>query len=165
MKPIVLNYRGAGVAVFSRDRGGNLHVLLGKRSHHPFKGYWTYPGGGVERRRDKSRCFGIFCWNHYGESDFNAAFRELLEEVVFWTTIDALPTSVSISHPCCLRLPFWSWSTYAWLVTNPTLRLPEVNPSSPEFDELHWFPVENLPDLLHPGVLSAVRWHGKSLSI
>ena len=139
MKLHLISYRGAGLAIVTMDWEGQLRVLLGRRIIHPFKYYWSFPGGGLKK----------------GEDGATGARREATEELTLWPGAPAWPAASGLTllweNPV-----IYEWTTWMWTVKNPTIILPQ-NGSSREFDAWGWFPLNHLPKPLNYGVRPAVR--------
>jgi 8-oxo-dGTP pyrophosphatase MutT (NUDIX family) len=132
-------YSGAGILVSSRDVDNEIHVLLGKRKYNPHKGKWSIPGGRKNRE----------------EADFKtAALREMSEEIV----LDGMhqPRHEELTPVFTFLSGVFNWRTYHLHVDNPALPHAGCGRDK-EFDQLQWFPVDQLPAPLHWGVRNAVR--------
>jgi len=157
---ITLNYRGGGLLIASRDGSGRLHVLLGKRCDSPGLGMWSFPGGKCEHLPRKGGKVQVL---RFTEDCRAAARREATEEITLWSGALPWPEAGSLVHLWGLRTFFFDWSTYGWMVNNPSLQ-PATAPGSDrhrEFLPIGWFPMDELPKPLHFGVRSAVwraRW-------
>jgi 8-oxo-dGTP pyrophosphatase MutT (NUDIX family) len=152
---IISNYQGASLLIMTRDKEGQLHVLLGKRLNRPGKNQWSFPGG----QRDGKKCFGPFGFKYFQykpETLAQTAIRETDEELIRWRNAPNLPQPAELSLVWSLKSPVFTWSTFLWLVDNPELKLP-TNSKNPEFAKLAWFTAEKLPEPLHFGAKPAVR--------
>ena len=129
-------YHGAGIGLVCDGR-----ILLGKRSDTPFRGQWCVPGGGREK----------------GDvSELANAVREFAEETgVDFSSLDAKPVG-----SWKLRLPFFSWITFFYIV-------PSFGASFclDEFSETEWVPVDEVGKKKHlrPFTKSEVRCLSKLL--
>lgn len=113
-------YHGAGIGLVKDGR-----ILLGKRSDKPFKGTWCVPGGGREKT---------------DSSELDNAFREFSEE----TGVDFSALDAKAIGSWKLRLPFFSWRTFFYVITNF-----EASFSLDEFDQVEWIPLEMVGQKKH----------------
>ncbi len=129
-------YHGAGIALVM---GGQ--ILLGKRSDHPFYGRWSVPGGGREKG---------------DSSELATAIREFSEE----TGVDFLSLDAKPIGSWRLRLPFFSWRTFFYVVQSF-----EASFHPDEFSEIRWVRLDDVPikKYLRPFTRSEVRCLSKLL--
>lgn len=123
-------YHGAGIALVCDGR-----ILFGKRSDRPFKGQWCVPGGGREKT---------------DASELENAIREFSEE----TGVDFSSLEAKAIGSWKLRLPFFSWVTFFYVV--PSF---EASFCLDEFSEIEWVPVSEAGKKKHlrPFTRSEVR--------
>ncbi|NNM54167.1 MAG: NUDIX hydrolase [Spirochaetales bacterium] len=138
MKLYVTKYRGAGLALVTKDKKGIQRVLLGRRLIGPGKHTWSFPGGK----------------RHAGETAASNALREANEELELWNGAPAWPGVAAIQEIC--SCPFYDWTTYCWKVENPSLRMPQQGRDL-EFEAWGWFELNHLPYPLHYGVGPVIR--------
>ena len=123
-------YRGAGIGLICDGR-----ILLGKRSDRPFRGQWCVPGGGREKT---------------DSSELATAIREFTEETgVDFSTLDAKPIG-----SWKLRLPFFSWRTFFYSISDF-----KESFSLDEFSEIEWVSLDEVGKKKHlrPFTKSEVR--------
>lgn len=133
MRTHPVSYRGAGLAITTRDAKGTTRVLLGRRLHHPGRHWWSFPGGG---------------WNG-SETRPQNALREAREEVGLWNpSLDWPPENTLVE---VWRSHLYDWTTFSWHVENPSLQMPK-QVHDIEFDAWGWFPLNHLPFPLNYGV-------------
>jgi ADP-ribose pyrophosphatase YjhB (NUDIX family) len=146
-----VGFVGAGLMILypAEDR---WHVLLGLRTRRPFAGFWTIPGG----RR------------HSGEPLWQCAIRETQEEIcahrplddVFGDAYAGASTRIGRDEAWSLHIPFVTrWETHALVLARPPV-LDRLKCNS-EFADVAAFPVDALPNPLHPGVTSALSFFRK----
>ena len=129
-------YHGAGIALVTDGQ-----ILLGKRSDHPFYGRWSVPGGGREKG---------------DSSELATAVREFSEE----TGVDFTALNAKSIGSWRLRLPFFSWRTFFYVV--PTF---EASFHLDEFSEIQWVRLDDvlIKKHLRPFTRSEVRCLSKLL--
>ena len=129
-------YHGAGIGLVKDGR-----ILMGKRSDKPFKGTWCVPGGGREKT---------------DSSELDNAVREFTEE----TGVDFSALDAKAIGSWKLRLPFFSWRTFLYVITDF-----EASFSLDEFDQVEWIPLEMVGKKKHlrPFTKSEVRCLSKLL--
>ena len=123
-------YHGAGIGLVCDGR-----ILLGKRSDKPFRGQWCVPGGGREKA---------------DASELANAIREFTEETgVDFSSLDAKPIG-----SWKLRLPFFSWATFFYVVSDF-----KASFRPDEFSEIEWVQVAEVGKKKHlrPFTRSEVR--------
>ena len=123
-------YHGAGIGLIKDGT-----ILLGKRSDHPFYGLWCVPGG---------------CREKTDASELCTAIREFTEETgVDFSFLEAKPIG-----SWKLRLPFFSWCTFFYSISDF-----EASFSLDEFSEVEWVPLERIGKKKHlrPFTKSEVR--------
>ena len=123
-------YHGAGIGLVKDGC-----ILLGKRSDRPFLGRWCVPGGGREKT---------------DASELETAVREFCEETgVDFSRLDAKPIGNWKLH-----LPFFSWCTFFYLVSDF-----EASFSLDEFSDIQWVPISevSIKKHLRPFTRSEVR--------
>jgi len=113
-------YKGAGIALFYSNNEGNF-ILLGQRSDHPFHNRWSVPGGFYEKIKDNSI--------------LSNAIREFDEE----TGVKFSNISTSFVGNWTLKLPFFKWTTFAYLTNEMIL---DFIPN--EFYKLQWVNIKEL---------------------
>jgi len=138
MKLYVTKYRGAGLALVTRDENGVQRVLLGRRLIGPGKYTWSFPGGK----------------RHTGETAAVNALREASEEMELWKGAPAWPRENAIQS--IWSSPFYDWTTFVWKVENRSLRMPQQGQDL-EFEAWGWFEMNHLPFPLHYGVKPVIR--------
>ena len=150
---------GAGLMIVypAGDRG---RVLLGRRNIHPFRGHWTFPGGGSKP----------------GEPLWQCAIRETEEEIcgkrsledVFGDAYEGGASMREPGEPWRLHIPLvMRWETHALVLARPPA-LDRLKRNR-EFTDVAAFPFDALPRPLHFGVTRALsffqkrgivpRWH------
>ena len=129
-------YHGAGIGLVHDGR-----ILLGKRSDRPFAGTWCVPGGGREKT---------------DSSELDNAVREFSEE----TGVDFSALDAKAIGSWKLRLPFFSWQTYFYIIKDF-----EASLYPDEFDQIEWVPLEEVVKKKHlrPFTKSEVRCLSKLL--
>jgi ADP-ribose pyrophosphatase YjhB (NUDIX family) len=128
-----LGYRGAGIACFREDKDGSYCVLLCKRKFNPYRGYWSFPGGGANP----------------GEALHNCALREFTEETgkVLFSLDSEFLDEIHID------LPFFHWVTHVVRIKKNITTV-----KAAEFTRCAWvYPVNFSKLKLHPGVTTAIR--------
>ena len=123
-------YHGAGIGLIHDGR-----ILLGKRSDRPFKGQWCVPGGGREKT---------------DSSELENAVREFTEETgVDFSSLEAEPIG-----SWKLRLPFFSWITFFYVVKDFSTSF-----CLDEFSTIEWVSVAEVSKKKHlrPFTKSEVR--------
>lgn len=132
-----LFYKGAGIAIFTKNEDGEYSILLGKRKYNPGKGKWSIPGGGYEVKKDKNL--------------FITAVRETMEE----TGIDMNLIAKDLKPIVCkFHFVFFTWDTYMYDLGN--FSLPEFRIR--EFSELRSIPLSELKNFnLCFGIKTEVR--------
>lgn len=149
MKRLV-GYKGAGVVVTAPDAEGRMRVLLGQRLFRPYAGYWSLPGGGMEKSDG---------------GDFRAcAARELFEETVGLAKLEELQARfeqrLAASPEYRVRWPFcFDYRTFLLpLAMIPDPRLwPNVENWNGEFEQFGWFESDRLPRPMHPFVRNTLK--------
>lgn len=137
--PLIHTYKGGGLAVFKKN-GNEVSVFLGKRKNFPFKGKWTFPGGGNEGK----------------ESLFQTAVREWREE----TGTKILGKFVSRIGSFTIKFPLFRWKTVI-IETSQNFRL-NKNLLFMEFSDYEWVPLKNLARYeLHPYVKKVICHYEK----
>lgn len=109
-------FGGAGILVRARD---TKRILL---LHDPYSGFWTTPGGGIER----------------GESPFDAAVREFHEETEYRGPMTILDRSKFVPPR------YWLFFGAVDREFAPVLSI--------EHDDYVWSRLDALPVPLHPGL-------------
>ena len=129
-------YHGARIGLVCDGR-----ILLGKRSDRPFRGQWCVPGGGREKT---------------DASELANAVREFSEE----TGVDFSSLDAEQVGSWKLRLPFFSWITFFYVV--PCF---EASFCLDEFSETEWVAVDEVGKKKHlrPFTKSEVRCLSKLL--
>lgn len=134
-------WKGAGILFAYEDSKGNPQFLLGKRNIHPFRDYWTVPGGSMDiadslgHRKDVSSAI--------------CATREVNEELNLGKLYY---TSIVKSH---YRSVF-EWNLPLFQFTIYLVKLPVRPKSLPgikmEFSKLKYVSLKTLPVNLHWGM-------------
>ena len=144
-------YNGAGV-LFYRETEKGTEILLGKRSHNPYKGYWTIPGGGKKSK----------------ESFRDAAMREAQEELSYGANVDFNNKECFLwdLKPSSMVLPFfYRYDTFLVKVIKEPLGFLSMVNSEFEKDTMRWHPVNNLPVPLHPATKYTLFTRKKSIEL
>ncbi len=131
-------YHGAGVGLVLDGR-----LLMGQRSDKPFHGTWCVPGGGMEVSKDVD--------------ELATARRELLEE----TGLELSELDADFVCKWTLKVPFFSWSTYFFVLKSFDQSLVPH-----EFYSLEWVEISSLGKKRHlrPFTRSEVRFLVKCIS-
>jgi 8-oxo-dGTP pyrophosphatase MutT (NUDIX family) len=143
-------YRGAGVLFSSIDSAGTQRFLLGKRLRSPFRGYWTVPGGRMDR-----------C----DQGDFRTtAAREVFEETIAIPGLDCirqrLLARLAGASESRIHVPFvFDFRVFSVpLPVIPDLNIwPHLQHWGNEFERFGWFDKDHFPEPLHPGMGKILR--------
>lgn len=127
------SYSGAGAAIFKQIHGCS-YVLLCKRRFHPFKGYWTFPGGEQERN----------------ESPLATAIRETHEKLGVSLNLQGRKVESSF----IVHTSFFDWEIFFFEVDD--LKISKKS-AKVEFTNYKWVPVRSLHKYkLYPYVINVV---------
>lgn len=136
MKPGI-DYVGTSVGFFCHDGNGNFVFHKRSQNCRDQRGTWDCGGGQLE----------------FGEQPQEAMLRELKEEYGCAGVIDeVLPPNSCVTK--------YSDHTTHWVILPHIVRVnrDEVIIGEPKsMDEIGWFTLNNLPEPLHPGVISDLK--------
>ncbi|GHV80333.1 hypothetical protein AGMMS49944_21240 [Spirochaetia bacterium] len=142
-------YYGAGIALFYKRDG---EVLIGKRKEHPFKGQWSFPGGGL----------------HENETYLDCAYREFCEEMNLQLDNPELRFNEKFNTPRQIDIvkfdfPIFHWETFIMETDIKTV------PEGPwdEFSEVLFSSPGGIGFALfqrHWGVMEAVKCYNRFCS-
>jgi 8-oxo-dGTP pyrophosphatase MutT (NUDIX family) len=132
-------FKGAGIMFYKKSNEGQF-ISLGKRTCRPHRGYWSTPGGKLDKKDN----------NDF----FQCALRETHEEYFFnlnheFEKIYHLPVIKS----CRIYIPFiFEYYTYLMDVSEVQIQFSH----NCEFESIDWFGINKLPPKTHTGVFYAM---------
>ena len=136
-------FKGAGIQFFKESKEGRF-ISLGKRRDNPHSGYWSVPGGEMDKRDN----------NDF----FQCALRETHEEYFYhldqeFGKVHQLP----VLKTCRIYIPFL-FEYYTYLMDVSEIQI-QFSPNH-EFELIDWFELNNLPPKTHIGVFYSLWFFG-----
>ena len=142
---MAIPYRGAGLQFFRRS-GGDVELLLGCRTDHPFKDHWSVPGGKMSRLD--------------GGNFWTCALREAQEE------FGDFPPGLVPKNPVPFHRFYYPFFFEYRVYFLPVEReLPDHWPShNHEFSAWAWHSPRNWPENIQPQIVTAYdSWRKRKL--
>ena len=136
-------FKGAGIQFFKESTEG-LFISLGKRTGNLDRGYWSIPGGEMDKRDNKDF--------------FQCALRETHEEYFHNLNHEFQKISkIPVLKTCRIYIPFL-FEYYTYLMDLSEVQI-QFSPNG-ELDPIEWFELNKLPPKTHFGVFYSSWFFG-----